>query len=347
MIAHTKNNISYISCTAEGCEKKFKLERRMKRHFESAHALHKCTFEGCELAFNKKRKMKRHLETHNDGKYLKCTYDGCTSTFSRRRNLLRHLNNHEKEFSCTIVGCEVVVKSWSEYRKHLKTHNKIHCKECDVVCPDETAFKSHCKDAHHLPQSIKMNQMDCPYEGCTKTYSRGSNLNQHIRSCHNGRRFNCEIEGCGKQFRHKASLKEHMDSHKAPVKKTKKKRKRKSLAAKLAKYNGELCDLPVTYVDPNDDKALVSVSDKTPNQECYYVSTDSLSRKGENEERESIEDTTVCPKTAPNNLIERLQMVIKDSRYHVNDSCSAESNSDNDFSNEHTRTRVLECSASS
>ena len=100
-------------------------------------------------------------------------------------------------------------------------------------------------------------------------------------------------------------------------------------------------------MDPNDDKALVSVSGKTPNQECYYVSTDSLSRKGDNEERESVEDTSVCPKTAPNNLIERLQMVIKDSRYHVNDSCSTQSNSDKDLSNVHTRAQVLECSASS
>ena len=98
-------------------------------------------------------------------------------------------------------------------------------------------------------------------------------------------------------------------------------------------------------MEPNDDKALVSASAKTPSQECYYVSTDSLSRKGENEEEGSVGDTSVCPERVPSTLTEQLQMVIRDSHSHVNESCSTESNSDNDFSKEHPQ--VLECSVSS
>jgi hypothetical protein len=98
-------------------------------------------------------------------------------------------------------------------------------------------------------------------------------------------------------------------------------------------------------VDPNDDKALATVSNEKPNQECYYVSTDSLSHKGDSEERTSDEDTSLCSQSVPETLIERLQMIIKDSQYHVNESCSAESNSGDDLSKEHPP--VLECSASS
>lgn len=95
-------------------------------------------------------------------------------------------------------------------------------------------------------------------------------------------------------------------------------------------------------MDPNDDKTstALSVSNKTPSQECYYVSTDSLSHQGGKEKGKCIEEASY--KTT---LIERLQMIIKDSQSHVNESCSSESNSETNLSREHTQ--VLECSASS
>lgn len=99
-------------------------------------------------------------------------------------------------------------------------------------------------------------------------------------------------------------------------------------------------------MDPNDDKAstTLSVSNKTPDQECY-VSTGSLSHQGDKKEGKCDEDTSVCSNSAPSTLIERLQMIIKDSQSHVNESCSSENNSDNNLSRESLQ--VLECSASS
>lgn len=133
------------------------------------------------------------------------------------------------------------------------------------------------------------------------------------------------------------------------MKKTKKKRKRKSLAAKLARYNGELCDLPVTYVEPDEGKSL-SVLYKPPDQTCYYVGEktpsadfchvvmDSLSHQGDKKKTKSTED-----ETETSTLVEELKMVIKNR--HINESCSSESNSENEWSAR--RSQMFECSASS
>ena len=112
----------------------------------------------------------------------------------------------------------------------------------------------------------------------------------------------------------------------------------------MSKYNGELCDLPVTYVDPKGDKpsTTFSVSDETPSQERCDVSTDFLSHKLDTEEEKSDEDTT---KSIPDSLKERLQMIIKDSNHNINDSCSSESNSENKLTDESSH--VLECSVAS
>ncbi|XP_028415580.1 transcription factor IIIA-like [Dendronephthya gigantea] len=170
----------------------------------------------------------------------------------------------------------MVFKSRSVLRKHRETHKKVHCTACDLVCRNKTEFKKHCKEAHPEPKKT----YDCPYEGCSKTYSTGSNLNQHVRVEHAGLRFHCEVEGCGKSFRYNINLKRHIASHEAPAKKTKKKRKRKSLAAKLAKYKGELCELPVTYVDPNEDISSPSESascKETQSNHCSDITMDSPS----------------------------------------------------------------------
>ena len=97
-------------------------------------------------------------------------------------------------------------------------------------------------------------------------------------------------------------------------------------------------------MDPNDGKAS-NVCNKTPSQECYSVSMDSLSHQGDKGKEKCVEDTSLCSKSVPNTLIARLQMVIKGNQSHVNDSCSSESNSENNLSREHTQ--VVECSASS
>lgn len=52
----------------------------------------------------------------------------------------------------------------------------------------------------------------CQYPDCGKTFSRTGNLNKHIRSSHEGLKFECEIEGCDKSYTEKTSLERHVSS---------------------------------------------------------------------------------------------------------------------------------------
>lgn len=54
---------------------------------------------------------------------------------------------------------------------------------------------------------------ECPREGCVRYYSEKRNLDAHIRSYHDGRRFPCMHETCKQTFAFKHKMLEHLKSH--------------------------------------------------------------------------------------------------------------------------------------
>jgi general transcription factor IIIA len=54
--------------------------------------------------------------------------------------------------------------------------------------------------------------LQCPYQGCTKSFNRQARLNEHIRSHTNERPFDCPEKACHKAFLRDSHLKHHIKS---------------------------------------------------------------------------------------------------------------------------------------
>ena len=48
--------------------------------------------------------------------------------------------------------------------------------------------------------SEKRPVFDCPYSDCQREYLCQRNLNAHIKTYHDKKRFECEESGCGRTF---------------------------------------------------------------------------------------------------------------------------------------------------
>lgn len=110
----------------------------------------------------------------------------------------------------------------------------------------------------------------CPYEKCQKTYFYKSNLIQHIKTTHLGKRYYCDI--CSAGLTAKKKLIQHIERHYEPKKNTirKKHKKRKDAGIPKKSIIGKLIgwDFPhnIEKLLLNRDTAIkISKSDKSSN----------------------------------------------------------------------------------
>ena len=94
-----------------------------------------------------------------------------------------HLKCHERQFACTVEGCDKQFKQ----KQHLKNHILTH--QDDVrpwLCKHEgcgKSFKSvsHLKD-HTQSIHMKLKPFECVF--CKSSFSRNSSLKYHIKTIH-------------------------------------------------------------------------------------------------------------------------------------------------------------------
>lgn len=179
----------------------------MNKHVRKEHKglkPHQCTESGCEDAFESKGALKRHLQkVHGEIKFwcgecpLKTNPDG---------------TEHRVGFTTEPL-----------LQAHMKSEHQ-NCLFCEFKSSSQADMLAHV-DMYHSGKTVEDRKtVHCPYDNCTKAFTKKSNLNVHIRTAHEGFRFICgEVElsgpgleawsndhGCGDKFSTKVRLEDHI-----------------------------------------------------------------------------------------------------------------------------------------
>ncbi|KAL0104904.1 hypothetical protein PUN28_016507 [Cardiocondyla obscurior] len=190
------------------CSKSISNLHNLKRHCKKLHSQEKkiCCKE-CNITFNKKYQLVQHQTTHSI-KPITYKCDKCSKSFSTNRTLQRHQIIHEKIYFCTEPGCTKVFDKWTLLRTHRKVNHvrQYKCESCAKVFLNKSRFKLHSKT--HLENR---QVLPCSYDNCNRVYYFKSNLTEHIRTKHLGKKFYCDI--CSMGFTTKQKLIKHIQHH--------------------------------------------------------------------------------------------------------------------------------------
>uniref|UniRef100_A0A336LE39 CSON007835 protein n=1 Tax=Culicoides sonorensis TaxID=179676 RepID=A0A336LE39_CULSO len=239
---HTKEK--KYKCSFVGCPKSFTNVSHLRRHNKQSHSNQNlvktviCLDPHCAVLFTTDDNMRRHYrEIHLRGNQFVC--NTCGETFRRKQQLKRHsiihtgnypyrceicnkgavsLKAHIRHRASHIHDCEIcgrVFKNWSGLVAHRKISHTIEskvfeCETCKKNFASQRNLNYHQK-VHLEPEERLTYQ--CPYEKCANFYFEKRNLNAHIRSKHEGRKFICGFEDCGREISTKQKLELHLKLH--------------------------------------------------------------------------------------------------------------------------------------
>ncbi|KAI0131625.1 hypothetical protein F4776DRAFT_655154 [Hypoxylon sp. NC0597] len=235
-------------CAHPNCGKSFMTATRLRRHqaVHEGQERFKCRdFPPCEQSFRKHQTLQRHiLSEHLHLPPFPCDYkdgvsgDICGAGFDTAGALRRHQEKEHGEirFWCDECSAQqdgdksgqqkrVGFTTMSLLQAHMKQAH-VNCMFCGLQCNGRSELEQHMESQHSNPKSLEERKtVVCTWPGCTKTFTKKSNLNVHIRSFHEGLRFVCgnvdlsgtedlaswsQSDGCGESFVTKANLENHI-----------------------------------------------------------------------------------------------------------------------------------------
>ncbi|KAI0527758.1 transcription factor IIIA [Xylaria bambusicola] len=234
-------------CTYEGCGKKFMTATRLRRHqlVHEGQERFKCRdFPPCNQSFRKHQTLQRHIRTEHQHKpAFQCsqTLDEsgslCGQGFDTAGALRRHQERDHGENRFWCEECATQPDETGNPRRvgfptlvllqaHMKTSH-IKCMFCGESCNGREDLDRHIESDHANRKTVEERKtIACTWPGCTKTFTRTSNMYVHIRSAHEGARtFVCgefdlsktadlatwsNSQGCGQAFALKAALEKHV-----------------------------------------------------------------------------------------------------------------------------------------
>ncbi|KAI1337917.1 hypothetical protein F5Y15DRAFT_388311 [Xylariaceae sp. FL0016] len=247
--SHTKE-FDYV-CSEPGCGQKFMTSTRLNRHqlVHEGQERFKCRdFPPCSESFRKHQTLQRHIRTQHLGEpAYPCEHRdsetgvACGEGFESANTLKRHM---EKEHGNLRYWCDECARhtdangaskkvgfpSAAQLQVHMKQAH-IQCMFCNQIPRDD--LDQHLESAHGVakkrddpekPLEERKNVL-CSWEGCSKAFTRVSNLNAHIKSSHLKVKWICgqfdlskaedlanwpQSDGCGESFVTKANLENHV-----------------------------------------------------------------------------------------------------------------------------------------
>ena len=199
-----------ISCGK--CIAKFANKYSLKKHMKKVHDVKQYSCDDCGKEFHKNYLLRQHkLEHSGDVFPHKCSQ--CSKQFKYPFFLKRHMRVH-KGYVCD--ACNLTLDKWSDLQQHKATeHPDVKTAEAErVKCPTcDKEFRSMAQLNRHIlvHQETRITYL-CPEEGCPRWFYFKSNLNQHIRSFHEGKKHLCSQSGCTSKFTTKQKLRDHLNT---------------------------------------------------------------------------------------------------------------------------------------
>lgn len=210
-----KPEMPSVACKQPNCYQMFTSRDNMNRHYQTHHVnLLPQACPQCDERFRRKNQLKKHVISKHSGEYPYRCKD-CNKGFVTTFSYSRHLTTHKaitKEKSCP--DCHLTFEKWSllvEHRRRM--HNNEARFTCDI-CSKTFCRKPNIKDHMKLHLSTEI-VFQCHYKNCPKFYNAKRNLESHIRSKHEGKRWFCNM--CNEQKSTKQKLEQHIRAHLDPV----------------------------------------------------------------------------------------------------------------------------------
>ncbi|KAL6186507.1 hypothetical protein ACLB2K_042627 [Fragaria x ananassa] len=145
---------------------------------------HVCQEPGCGKVFQFASKLRKHKDSHVklDSVEAFCSEPDCMKYFSNKQCLQDHIQSCHTHITCEICG----KKEWKKnIRSHLRTHE----------------------------EGASSLEIKCEYEGSLHTFTKKSNLLQHVKAVHLQQKpFSCSFSGCSKTFSYKHVRDKHEKS---------------------------------------------------------------------------------------------------------------------------------------
>lgn len=232
--AHT-NERNHV-CQVPGCGKSFVTGTRLKRHQAVHEGADRFRCEHCGQSFRKKETLGKHVRKEHLGlSPFQCNEAGCNEAFDSKGALKRHQDkiHGDIKFWCSECGIQTSPDGTEQHvgfttelllQAHIRKEHQ-NCMFCDFKSSSQSEMLSHI-DKYHSGKTVKDRKtVLCPYDNCTKAFTKKSNLNAHIRTAHEGFRFICgqvplgggpgfegwsDSQGCGDKFSTKVRLEDHV-----------------------------------------------------------------------------------------------------------------------------------------
>ncbi|PNF20641.1 hypothetical protein B7P43_G04055 [Cryptotermes secundus] len=155
------------------------------------------------------------------GSALECRWIDCYAVFPDQESLVHHIEKSHVElrkaedFSCFWQGCPRRSRPFNA-RYKLLIHMRVHSGEKPNKCPFEG-----CTKAFSRLENLKIHQRShtgerpysCQYSGCTKAFSNSSDRAKHQRTHVDTKPYACQVEGCSKRYTDPSSLRKHVKNH--------------------------------------------------------------------------------------------------------------------------------------